>query len=269
MSAVTHEHATHETSEATLDVSGMNCASCVAHVEKAAQRVGGVQSCDVNLALGRARVRFDAAQTTPDAIAQAVTEAGYPSHAHDAAQAHAGHDQDHGHAHDAPGKWFRRAVVALALWFPVEATHWILQFAAPAHAHHAGRVDWLTWLSLITSTIAIAYVGAGFYKSAWAALRRRTTNMDVLIAMGASVAYGYSLIALLGYLIGWWRTLPDLYFMESTGLLALISLGHWLEDRARTAAGSAIRELMNLAPATALRLSPSPVVATPASPFSR
>jgi Cu+-exporting ATPase len=84
MSAVTHEHAPHETTEATLDVSGMNCASCVAHVEKAARRVGGVESCDVNLALGRARVRFDADQTTPDAIAKAVTDAGYPSHAHEA-----------------------------------------------------------------------------------------------------------------------------------------------------------------------------------------
>jgi Cu+-exporting ATPase len=182
--------------------------------------------------------------------------------------AHAGHDHDHGHAHDAASNWFRRAVVALALWFPVEATHWILQFAAPAHAHHAGQVDWLTWLSLITSTIAIVYVGAGFYKSAWGALRRGTTNMDVLIAMGATVAYGYSVVALLGYLAGWWQTLPGLYFMESTGLLALISLGHWLEDRARTAAGSAIRELMNLAPVTALRLSPPTVVATPASPDS-
>jgi P-type Cu+ transporter len=75
----------------------------------------------------------------------------------------------------------------------------------------------------------------------------------VLIAMGATVAYGYSLAALLGHLAGWWATLPDLYFMESAGLLALISLGHWMEDRARGAAGSAIRELMNLAPAVALR----------------
>jgi Cu+-exporting ATPase len=78
--------------------------------------------------------------------------------------------------------------------------------------------------------------------------------MDTLIAMGASVAYGYSLVAFIGYLAGWWRQLPDLYFMEAAGQLALISLGHWLEGRARTAAGSAIRELLNLAPATALRL---------------
>ena len=79
-------------------------------------------------------------------------------------------------------------------------------------------------------------------------------DIDVSIAMGATVAYGYSLVALGGHLLGWWSTLPDLYFMEATGLLALISLGHWLEARARQSAGNAIRELLQLAPPTALLL---------------
>ena len=260
MATVTHKHE-HEapTTEATLAVDGMNCASCVAHVEKAAARVGGVESVQVNLASGRARVRFDAGKTSLDDIARAVTDAGYPSHAHEAGADPSPHD--HGHVHDRGANWFRRAMVGLALWFPVEATHWLLVLFSSGHAHHVeARVDWMTWLALATSTIAIGYIGSAFYRSAWKALRRGTTNMDVLIAMGASVAYGYSLVALVGYLAGSWRTLPDLYFMESAGLLALISLGHWLEDRARAAAGSAIRELMNLAPATALRISPSPLV---------
>ncbi|MBW3671092.1 MAG: hypothetical protein KY432_05395, partial [Acidobacteria bacterium] len=75
-----------------------------------------------------------------------------------------------------------------------------------------------------------------------------------------------SLVAFIGYLAGWWGQLPDLYFMEATGLLALISLGHWLEARARTAAGSAIRELLNLAPATALRLREGEAPAEPHPP---
>ena len=114
-------------------------------------------------------------------------------------------------------------------------------------------VDWMTWLTLITSTIGIAYLGWAFYRSAWRALLRGTSNMDTLIALGASVAYLYSLVALLGHLsLG--RPLADLYFMEATGLLALISLGHWLEARARESAGSAIRQLLTLAPATAWRV---------------
>src|SRR5436190_23405942 len=78
--------------------------------------------------------------------------------------------------------------------------------------------------------------------------------MDGLSGRGARVAYGYSVVAVVGKLGGWWGVLPDLYFMEATGLLALISLGHWLEARARDQAGSAIRELLNLAPAVALRV---------------
>src|SRR5918993_1770676 len=263
MATVTHEHdhAT-TTTEATLAVGGMDCASCVAHVEKAAARVGGVESVQVNLASGRARVRFDAGRTSPDEIAKAVTEAGYPSHPHEAGAAPAAHD--HGHDHARGTNWFRRAMVGLALWFPVEATHWVLQLTTGGHAHRG--VGWMTWLSLATSTVAVIYIGSAFYRSAWRALRRGTTNMDVLIAMGATVAYGYSLVALFGYLAGWWRTLPDLYFMESAGLLALISLGHLLEDRARNAAGSAIRELMNLAPATALRFVGATLASPPSSP---
>src|SRR6185295_13623801 len=125
-----------------------------------------------------------------------------------------------------------------------------------ATSHHEPVSLWIEWLALATSTISIVYVGAAFYKSAFKALLRRTTNMDTLIAMGASVAYLYSLVAFAGYLLGAWQRLPNLYFMESTGLLALISLGHWLEARARDSAGSAIRQLLNLAPSTALRIVP-------------
>lgn len=234
--------------ETALLVQGMNCASCVAHVQNAAQKVQGVQDCSVNLARGRAVVRFDPHHTDPESIAHAISDSGYPSSPESAAGA-----EEHHHHHQVgeARAWFWRAVVGILLWFPVEATHWILELVQGA-PHHA-QITWMTWAGLITSTIALVYVGAGFYRSAFNALLRFTSNMDTLIAMGATVAWGYSAVALLGYLAGWWSILPDLYFMESTGLLALISLGHWLEARARQSAGSAIRELLELAPATAHR----------------
>lgn len=114
----------------------------------------------------------------------------------------------------------------------------------------------LIWVSLVAATFCLIYVGSSFYKSAWAALMHRTTNMDTLIAMGASVAYFYSLIYFIGGQLHRWP-MPmddDLYFMESSALLALISLGHWLEANARRSAGSAIRSLLDLTPATALRV---------------
>jgi Cu+-exporting ATPase len=203
---------------------------------------------------------MDSSATDPQRVADAITNSGYPAAPELHAHANAEEARVHEHAAHAQS-WFRRAMIAIALWLPVELLHWILVLADRTHALHAGAERsaapahlWMHWLALVTSTIAIVYVGWGFYKSAWKALLRRTSNMDTLIAMGASVAYLYSLIAFIGYLAGWWRQLPDLYFMESTGLLALISLGHWLEARARTAAGSAIRELLNLAPATARRV---------------
>ncbi len=221
----------------------MTCASCVAHVEKAARKLPGVESASVSLASSRATVRYLPDQITPQRIADAITDSGYPTTPVDASKPTA-------QKSNPETAWRWRAILGIALWLPVEAIHWIYQLI---HAHrHAMGIGWIEWLSVITSTLAIVLVGSAFYRSAWAALRHRTSNMDTLIAMGTSVAYGYSAVALVGYLAGAWHTLPDLYFMEAGGLLALISLGHYLEARARSSAGGAIRSLMELAPAAAL-----------------
>ena len=252
-----------EVCELTFDVAGMDCASCVAHVEKAAGKVPGVSDVRVNLALGRATLKYDNGRTTPEQIAGAITDAGYPAAPESPGVARGNVEEERltAQRHHAR-QWFWRFVIGAALWFPVELTHWILLLAGTGDHHAHGGASWMDWVALVTSTLAIALVGGGFYRSAWGALKRGTSNMDTLIAMGVTVAWGYSLVAFAGHLLGWWRELPDLYFMEATGLLALISLGHWLEARARESAGSAIRELMNLAPAVALRF----VGATPASP---
>lgn len=232
-----------EARESAFAVQGMHCASCVAHVENVARRVPGVDSANINLARGRAVVRFDPEKTDEQHIAQAITDAGFvavvesPGGSADATR------MEHQLAH-ARG-WLLRAILAMVLWAPVEAMHWTLPLVG---VHHAA---WMDWLTLFTSTIAIIVVGNSFYASAWQAMKRGTSNMDTLIALGATVAYLYSVVALLGHQAGWWQTLPALYFMESTGLLALISLGHYLETHARDRAGSAIHQLLNLAPTQA------------------
>jgi Cu+-exporting ATPase len=240
--------------QAGIAVEGMTCASCVAHVEKAIRGVEGVKASQVNLARGRAVVEYDPARTNPDKVAAAIEHSGYTARPEDAAASVASVEEDrlshqHAHAH----AWLIRAIIGLSLWLPVELTHWVLYLATPAGHQVAQHHMWMNWLALSTSTLGILLVGVAFYRGAWAALKHGTSNMDTLIAMGASVAYFYSLAGFVGYLLGRWA-LPDLYFMESTGLLGLISFGHWLEARARSTAGSAIRELLNLAPATAQRL---------------
>jgi Cu+-exporting ATPase len=248
----THEHTARD--ETAIDVQGMTCASCVSHVTKAATALPGVRAADVNLARGRAVVRFDPHAVQPDQIARAITDAGYPAkpeaHDHDAAEAE---QHRHEHQREHAREWGWRALLGFVLWFPVEVVHWtLLLLGRGAHAHHGPT--WMDWLAFATSTIAMVLIGRAFYRSAWKALLRGTSNMDTLIALGTTVAYGYSLVALVGNLLGWWQTLPNLYFMEAAGLLALVSLGHYLEAKARDQAGSAIRELLNLTPATALRL---------------
>jgi Cu+-exporting ATPase len=237
-----------------FNVSGMNCASCVAHVAKAARSLPGVAEVQVNLARGRATVSFDPNRVTADKIAESITESGYSSHP-DAPGDTAGTGES-ARIHQQKTEtaaWLRRAIVGLVLWFPVELTHWILLLWFP-HQHQLHMN--LMYVSVFTSTLCLAWVGSSFYKSAWKALVRRTTNMDTLIAMGASVAYFYSLIYLIGGLLKLWPAPmgDELYFMESTALLALISLGHWLEANARRSAGSAIRQLLSLAPPTAERI---------------
>lgn len=235
--------------EKTLLVQGMDCASCVSHVERAVRQLPGVKHVAVNLALGRAQVRFDPRSLDGNRIAEAVSEAGYPARVHEqTASDESIHDD--AHARHARG-WLIRGIVASVLWFPVEITHWVMVGLSD---HHSDGMMWLNWVAWATSTVAIVGVGGAFYRSAFGALRRLTSNMDTLISMGATVAYGYSLIAFMGYQLGWWIQLPHLYFTEGTALLALISLGHWLEARARTLAGSAIRDLMHLAPSKAWRL---------------
>lgn len=247
-----------ETCELDLLVGGMTCASCVSHVQKALGRVPGVQKADVNLARGSARVRFDPTRATADDVAKAASDAGFPAEPQlpGMSAATAEEQRAHHHAHEA-GSWGRRALVGAILWFPLEFTHWV-QTAVGGHSHHAASQSWMTWATLTSSVAVMIYIGSKFYRSAAIALRHGTTNMDVLIAMGASVAFGYSLVYLSGGMLGWWTPpmAEQLYFMEAGGLLTLVSTGHWLEARARQSAGSAIRQLLDLSPATALLLPP-------------
>jgi Cu+-exporting ATPase len=238
------------TRSAAFSVDGMNCASCVAHVEKSARGVAGVSQIQVNLARGRAVVDFDPALVSEAAIAAAITTHGYPTKPEPTAgsgNAAAAENSRLARQLAEERAWLRRALLCLALWVPTEGLHWGM-YAAGSHA------TWHVYLALVTATIAIGYAGGGFYRSAWRGLKSGTTNMDVLISMGFSVAYLYSLIAFGGHLLGFWPAPTHVYFAEASALVALISLGHYLEARARRSAGSAIHQLLDLAPATALLL---------------
>src|SRR5688572_25134380 len=147
----TEEHHGTEAREAALTVEGMTCASCVAHVSKAARSVPGVQSADVHLARGRAVVQFDPTKTDPAQVAEAISQSGYHAHVEDVSVSAVNAEEQRRARQQAHARaWFRRFVVGFALWLPVELTHWIL-YLTDAHFDH--RHGWMNWVALVTSTL--------------------------------------------------------------------------------------------------------------------
>ena len=222
-----------------LSVGGMTCASCVGRVERALQQVAGVQSASVNLATESARVVFadegvEGSGGMDVRLRRAVRAAGYEPRA--AAQAEA--------AQSASG-WsgFGPVAAALALASPLLAP----MLLAPFGLH------WMLppWLQLLLAAPVQFWLGARFYRAGWHAVRARSGNMDLLVALGTSAAFGLSLWL-------WWRAardggdvMPHLYFEASSVVIALVLLGKWLEARAKQQATSAIRALQQLRPETA------------------
>jgi Cu+-exporting ATPase len=207
----------------TLTIEGMTCASCVRRVEKALAQVPGVTAAEVNLATETARV--SGASDTAALIA-AVRKAGYGAHVH----------VEHETAAPAP-LWpvLLAAALSLPLMVPMVGdlfgAHWMLP----------------GWLQLALATPVQLGLGARFYAAAWKALRARSGNMDLLVAIGTSAGYGLSL----WHLLTDTDAMPHLYFEASAVVITLVLLGKWLEARARRQTTEAIRALQALRPQTA------------------
>ncbi|MGE0873577.1 MAG: heavy metal translocating P-type ATPase [Burkholderiales bacterium] len=208
-----------------LPIEGMTCASCVARVEKALKRVPGVGSAEVNLATETATVSF-AEGASPDSLVAAVRDAGYEARLVAAPK---------------PAKdrsWWPVAIAA-ALTVPL---------LAPMAGGAFGS-DWMLpgWLQFLLATPVQFWLGARFYKAGWKAVRARTGNMDLLVALGTSAAYGLSVYMLARH----WGHEPHLYFEASAAVITLVLLGKWLEGRAKRQTTEAIRALQSLRPDTA------------------
>ncbi len=208
-----------------LDITGMSCASCVAHVEKALQRVPGVREVSVNLATETASVRAGSDVATSDLIA-AVTAAGYEASVHLSVAPPRAEPTGDG--------W--RVALAAALSLPL-----IVPMLAGLFGIHVMPPG---WLQLLLATPVQFWLGARFYRSGWRAARAGSGNMDLLVALGTSAAYGLSLWLLL-------RGHEHLYFEASAVVITLVLLGKWLESRAKRQTTAAIRALQALRPESA------------------
>ena len=229
-----------------LRVDGMHCAGCSASIAQQLQSQPGVRKAIVDHLSGMATIETEAF-VTDQKLVDLVVGSGYQAQPMEAIvdpvlmQAQAERAQSR-----AEYLWRRRSQIGFALWIPMESLHWI----AMTQHMHSSAVD-ITLL--IGSTLSMALVGSGFWRSAWSVLRVWRTNMDVLIALGATTAYVASLVIFIGQQMGQLQD-QSTWFSEAAALLAIISLGHWFEAKATKSAGAAVRELLELQPEKAERI---------------
>ncbi len=210
-----------------LLVSGMTCATCAGRGEKALLAVPGVVRAEVNLASEKASVEGIAGVLRPADLLVAAQRAGY-----DAELRTGDVERDRqivAAEEDRLKRETRRVLAAAVLSVPLLLP--MLGIMLPG------------WLQLALATPVQFIIGARFYMGAWKALRARTGNMDLLVALGTSTAYLYSLYVLVA-------GVPDahLYFEAAAVVIALIMVGKWLEARAKRSTTAAIRALMSLRP---------------------
>lgn len=216
--------------EVVLDIEGMTCASCVTRVERALRKIDGVSSANVNLATESARIKINH-DIDIDSLVQAVASAGY---------------------HAAP----QRSVTGAASqsrgndgWAVILATLLSLPLFVPMVFELTGGHYMLPgWLQLVLATPVQFWLGARFYKAGWKAVKAGAGNMDLLVALGTSAAYGLSVYQLLVNSNG---GMPHLYFEAASVVITLVLLGKWLEARAKRQTASAIRALQVLRPESA------------------
>jgi Cu+-exporting ATPase len=224
-------------STVALDITGMTCAACSARVEKMLSRVEGVRKAEVNLALERASVETDG-KVAPQALVAAVEKAGYGAEMRstDEVERRAADDRREDARRREERQTLARFAISAALSLPLV----IGTLPMMIGTGHAWIGPW-TQAALATGVMLVS--GTRFLREAFAAVRGGGANMAVLVSLGTSVAYLYSLVLVIsgdGH--------AHLYFEAAAVVLTLIMLGKYLEARAKRGASSALAALHRLQP---------------------
>ncbi|MBL8524633.1 MAG: copper-translocating P-type ATPase [Betaproteobacteria bacterium] len=209
-------------------VGGMTCASCVGRVEQAITRLPGVMKATVNLATEQANVQFIPSVSGAAQIVDAINKAGYEAALKTA---------DTGAARTKTSREGVHVVAAAILTLPL---------VVPMAGEWLGQ-HWMlpAWMQFVLATPVQFYLGARFYRAGWKALLAKAGNMDLLVALGTSAAYGLSIYQ---WLSAEPAAMLHLYFEASAVVITLVLLGKWLEARAKRQTTEAIRALQALRP---------------------
>jgi P-type Cu+ transporter len=234
------------TATVELVLTGMTCANCATNIERALNKVDGVLEANVNLANEKAFVTVAAGTATRPDLVAAVRKAGY-----DVVEVEGDEPMEDAEAAaraaEIRHQW-TRFIVGAVFSLPLFILSMSRDFGLVGHWAHA---VWVDWLFFALATPVQFYVGWDYYRGGYQSLRNGSANMDVLVAMGSSVAYLYSVAVMLGRTIGTTALGDHVYFETSAMIITLIVLGKLLEARAKGRTSEAIKKLIGLSAKTA------------------
>jgi Cu+-exporting ATPase len=245
LQAAGYPAATHQTA---LQITGMNCASCVAKIERTLKDSPGVLEASVNLANQSASVTYIEGATTPQALAQITTQLGFPAQLKTSPGSETRSDDTPDEARDLKRATVLAAILALPVFVLEMGGHMVPAFHHWVHATLGQQTSYLIQFALTTALL----IGPGrvFYAKGIPSLLRGMPDMNALVALGTGAAYLFSVISTFA---------PDLlpqgtanvYFEAAAVIIVLILLGRMMEERAKGKTGAAIRALIGLQPKTA------------------
>ncbi len=230
------------TEKAEFDIAGMTCAACSARIEKGLNKLDGVVKANVNLALEKAAVEYNGSLLNPSDIIKKVENLGYGARLKEEAKDSADHRQKE--IEKQTKKFIFSAILSLPLLWTMVGHFSFTSFIWVPEAFMN------PWVQLLLATPVQFIIGGQFYRGAFKALKNKSANMDVLVALGTSAAYFYSLYQSI-VSIGASTHMVELYYETSAVLITLILLGKLFEAKAKGRSSEAIKKLMGLQAKTA------------------
>lgn len=226
-----------------FDITGMTCAACANRIEKGLYKLEGVSEATVNLALESATVEYNPSLIGPQEIIKRVQSLGYGAISKEEKNERVDHRQEQ--IKKQQGKFIFSAILSFPLLWAM-----VSHFSFTSFIYLPG-IFMNPWVQLALATPVQFIIGKQFYVGAYKALRNKSANMDVLVALGTSAAFFYSLYETLKT-IAVYTQMVDLYFETSSILITLILLGKLFEAKAKGRSSEAIKKLMGLQAKTAI-----------------
>lgn len=227
----------------TFDISGMTCAACANKIEKRLAKMDGVSNATVNFALENVMVEYNQDQVTTGDMIEAVKKLGYTLKAQTSKEETANSKDEE--VRNQTGKFIFSSILTFPLlWTMVTHFKFTSFIYSPVMLMNP-------WVQLALATPVQFIVGAQFYRGAYKALRNKSANMDVLVALGTSVAYFYSIFLGIEWQMNGQEGMPVLYFEAASVIITLVILGKLFEVRAKGRTGQAIQKLLGMQAKTA------------------